>query len=37
MNDSESWAKGSRSYEKVRAVDDMNDSRLWVEAFRDYE
>ena len=24
MNDSKSWAKGSRSYEKNRVVDDMN-------------
>ena len=37
MNDSGLWAKGSRSYEKVRVVDDINDSRSWAEAFRDYE
>ena len=37
MNDSGSWAKGSKSYEKVRVMDDMNDSRSWGQAFRDYE
>ena len=25
MNDSGSWPKGSRSYEKAKVVDDMND------------
>ena len=37
MNDSGSWAKGSRSYEKVRAMDDINNSKSWAQAFRDYE
>ena len=36
MNDSDLWAKGFRSYEKVKAVDDMNDSR-WAHGFRDCE
>ena len=26
MNDSRSWAKGSKSYEKVKVMDDMNKS-----------
>ena len=37
MNDTKSWAKGSKSYEKVRVVDDMNNSRSWAQAFKDYE
>ena len=28
MNDSQLWAQGFRSYEKLRIVDYMNDSEL---------
>ena len=37
MNDSGLWAKGSRSCEKVRVVDDMNDYGSWAQGFKDCE
>ena len=30
MNDSGSWAQGSRCYEQLRAMDDMNGFKLWA-------
>ena len=30
MNDSGSWAKGFRSYEKFRVMDDMNNFESWA-------
>ena len=26
------WTEGSRFYEQLRVVDDINDSRLWAQA-----
>ena len=34
MNDSKLWAQGSRFYEQLRIVDDINDSRSWAKAIR---
>ena len=31
MNDSKSWAQGSRCYEQLKVVDDMNDSGSWAQ------
>ena len=30
MNDSWSWANGSKCYEQLGFVDDMNNSRSWA-------
>ena len=37
MNDSESWAQGSRCYEQLKVVVDMNNSNLWAQGSRFYE
>ena len=37
MNDLRLWATGSRSYEQLRAMDDLNDSGSWDEATRYFE
>ena len=37
MNNSRSWAQGSRFYEQLRIVDGMNDTSLRAQAFRYYE
>ena len=37
MNDSRSWAQGSKFYEQLKVVVDMNDSRLWSQGSRCYE
>ena len=37
MNDSFSWAHGSKCYEQLRVMDDMNDYGLWVKGSRCYE
>ena len=37
MNDLGLWAKDSKGYEQLRAMDDMNDSGSWAQAFRHYE
>ena len=29
MNDLRSWAQGSKCYEQLRVVVDMDDSKLW--------
>ena len=30
MNDSELWDQGSKCYEPLKAMDDVNDSTLWA-------
>ena len=37
MNDSRSWAHGSRYYEQLKVVADLNNSRLWAQGSRCYE
>ena len=37
MNDSRSWAQGSRYYEQLRFEVDTNDSRSCAQGFRCYE
>ena len=37
MNDSASWAKASRCYELLEAMDDVNEFELWVESSKYYE
>ena len=31
------WAQGSRLYEQVKVVDDMNNSQSWAQGSRYYE
>ena len=37
LNDSKSWAQGSKFYEQLKAVVDMNDSGLWAQGSKYYE
>ena len=37
MNDFESCAEGSRSYEKLKSMVDINNSMLWAQDTRYYE
>ena len=37
MNDSRSWAQGSRFYEQLRIVVNLNDSRSQAQGSRCYE
>ena len=37
MKYSGSWAWGSRCYEQLKVVDDMNDSGSWAQATRFYD
>ena len=37
MYDYESWAKGSRCYKQLKAIDDMNDSESSAQGSRCYE
>ena len=30
MNDSKSWAQSPKCYEKLKVVDDINNSGLWA-------
>ena len=34
MKDLGKWAQGSRFYEQVGVMDDMNNSQLWAQGFR---
>ena len=37
MTDSRSWAKGSKCYEQLRVMVDMNNFGLWSQGSRCYE
>ena len=37
IKDSRSWAQGSKCYEQLRVVVDMNDYGLWSQGSRCYE